>query len=233
MSKPPTATPRPEQGGKPTDAWILLLPSGWARFPTGQGRERELDEAIGQVVARALPDDLPRDRVEPYRRMLRDELHKTLTEAREAGTGAVYLPTEPMEGVIVPASIAEVELVTDAGSDPLQVVTSVLADGYEESDVLEVDGRPAVRVASTVHDVQRQSDWPVVSTKQVVYAVSRDETVGEWLILSFNTLWNSENTERLAEALVFFFDAVMTTFRWAGLGANPLNLPDQKVPGSA
>ena len=55
--------------------------------------------------------------------------------------------------------------------------------------------------------------------------MSRDETDGEWLVLSFSTVWNSEESERLAEALVFFFDAVMTTFRWAGPGANPLDLP--------
>lgn len=221
-----------EQDYKPTDEWAMLLPPGWARFPTGEGRARELDEAIEQVVARALPDTLPRDKAEPFRHMLRDELHKTLAEAREAGTGSVYLPTEPMEGVIIPASIAEIELVSDVGADPMRVVAGVLTDGYEESELLELDGRPAVRVVHTEHGMQRDDGWPELSTRQVLYGVSRDEIEGEWLILSFSTIWNSENTERLAEALVFFFDAVMSTFRWAGPGTNPLNLPEQKVPGS-
>ncbi|MGW2090576.1 hypothetical protein [Promicromonospora sukumoe] len=219
-------------GGKPTDAWAWLLPPGWARFPTGDGRQRELDGAIEQVVARALPDTMPRDKAEPYRRMLRDELYQILGEAREAGTGAVYLPTEPMEGVFVPATIAEVEIVSDAGQDPLKVVSSILSDGYEQSDLVELDARPAVRVVSTRHGVQRGPDWPVVSTRQVLYVVSRDETDGEWLVVSFSTLWNSDKTELLAEALVLFFDAVMSTFRWAGPGANPLNMPDRSVPGS-
>ncbi|MEV0951995.1 hypothetical protein [Promicromonospora sp. NPDC050249] len=220
-----------EQAGKPTDAWVMLLPPGWARFPTGEGRQRELDEAIEQVVARALPDTMPRDKVEPFRHMLRDELHKTLGQARDAGTGAVYLPTEPMEGVIVPGSIAEIEVVSDVGTDPARIVTSILSDGYEESELVEIDGRPGIRVVHTEHGMKR--DDLELSTRQVLYAVSRDETDGEWLVLSFTTIWNSENTERLAEAMVFFFDAVMSTFRWAGPGANPLNLPERSVPGSA
>ena len=97
MNEPQAAEPTPERAGKPTDAWIILLPPGWARFPTGEGLQRELNDAIEQVFVRALPDSLPRDKVEPYRHLLRDERHKTLGEAREAGTGAVYLPTEPME----------------------------------------------------------------------------------------------------------------------------------------
>jgi len=235
MTDTPTATTGAGRRatGKPTDGWTMLLPPGWARFPTGEGRARELDDAIGQVVARALPDSMPRDRAEPYRQMLRDELYKVLGEAREAGTAAVYLPTEPMDGVLVPATIAEVELVSDAGQDPVRVATSILTDGYEQSDLVELDGRPAVRVVQTKHKMQRGPDWPVVSTRQVLYVVSRDEARGEWLVVSFNTLWNSEKTELLAEALVLFFDAVMTTFRWSGPGSNPLNLPERSVPGSA
>jgi hypothetical protein len=165
--------------------------------------------------------------------MLRDQLHKTLASARDAGSGAVYLPTEPMNGTIVPASITELEFTSDAGSDPVAVATSILADGYEQSALVEIDGRPGVRVLATSTDVQQDGDWPVVSTRQVLYAISRDEAEGAWLALSFSTVWNSHDTERLAEALVLFFDAVMGTFRWAGPGTDLSNLPERKVPGSA
>jgi hypothetical protein len=67
----------------------------------------------------------------------------------------------------------------------------------------------------------------------VTYVVSRDEAVGDWLVLSFSTGWSSRDTERLAETLVEFFDAVMATFRWTGPGSNPVNLPERRVPGSA
>jgi hypothetical protein len=227
-----TATDQPVDG-KPTDAWAILLPPGWVRFPTSDEQLRELDEAIEEVVARALPADLPRDSAEPHRRMLADGLRASLSDARGAGAGAVYLPTEPMNGVIIPASLTELELVSDPGADPLSVVSEVLSDSYEESELVEVDGRPGVRVVETTVDAHPEGDLPDVSTRQVLYVVSRDAADGEWLVLSFSTVWNSEETEKLAEALVFFFDAVMTTFRWAGPGANPLGLPEGTVPGTA
>lgn len=212
-----------------TDAWAILLPPGWVRFPTGPGQERELGEAIEAVVARALPDDLPRDSAEPYRRMLRDELHKNLAAARdEADAGAVYLPTEPVNGVMVPASITEVELVTDAGADPLDVILTVLSDadgrggGYDESEAVELDGRPGVRVQLTSRDIA-EPGLPVVSTRQVVYCVSRDDAAGVWLVLSFSTVWDRPGSELLAETLALFFDAVLSTFRWVGgdVGSSP------------
>lgn len=219
--------------GKPTDGWALLLPPGWVRFPTSAEHARELDEAIDEVVAQALPSDLPRDSAEPHRRMLADGLRSTLSDARDAGAGAVYLPTEPMNGVVIPASLTELELVSDPGANPIEVASEVVRDDYEESELVEVDGRPGVRVVETTVDAHPEGDFPDVSTRQVLYVVSRDEADGEWLVLSFSTVWNSEETERLAEALVFFFDAVMTTFRWAGPGANPLNLPERSAPGAA
>lgn len=219
--------------GRPTDGWVMLLPPGWARFPTGPERTRELDDAIEEVVARALPDDLPRDTAEPHRHLLRDRLRTTLEGARDAGSGAVYLPTEPMNGTIVPASITELEFTSDPGSDPVVVATGILADGYEQSELVEVDGRPGVRVVATSHEVEREGDWPVVSTRQVLYAISRDEAEGAWLAMSFSTVWSGHDSERLAEALVYFFDAVMGTFRWAGPGTDVVGLPPQRVPGSA
>lgn len=230
----PAGTTDPEPASSTTDAWALLLPAGWVRFPTGPGRARELDAAIEHVVARALPDTLPRDSAEPHRHLMRDTLRGTLAEAVEAGAGAVYLPTEPLNGVIVPASITELELVSDAGADPVEVAAGILADGYETGDLVEVDGRPGVRLAHTERAVRRDGDVPEVSTHQVVYTLSRDDRRGEWLVLSFSTTWNSDDTEKLADALTMFFDAVMGTFRWAGSGVDPGDLPARPpLPGSA
>jgi hypothetical protein len=215
-----------------TDAWVFLLPAGWARFPIGDGREAELDEAVEQVVRRALPDDLPRDRAEPMRRMIRERLRAQLVEADGAGASVVYLPVRPIDGVVVPASIVEVEFESDAGVDPLQVVSSVLADGYEQSEVLALDGRAAARVVATRRQVEREGDWPTVSTRQIVYVVSRDEEAGEWLALSCSIVFDSPESERLAGALELFFDAAMTTFRWVG-GDADVAADRPSVPGSA
>jgi hypothetical protein len=220
-------------GAKPTDVWGMFFPPGWVRFPTAPDQVRELDAAIEEVVSAALPDDLPRDSAEPHRHLMRNALRDTFTEATEAGAGAVYLPTEPLNGVMTPCSITEAEIVSDAGSNPVEVAASILKEDYEEADLVEVDGRPGARVTTTSHDVQHDGDFPVVSTKQVVYVISRDDAEGEWLVMSFSTVWNNEEGEHVSDALVIFFDALMSTFRWAGPGASPLTLLERSVPGSA
>lgn len=217
---PPSAGTADETAdGRPTDTWALLLPPGWVRFPTAPEFARELDEAIEDVVAHALPPDLPRDSTEPHRRMLADGLRSSLDSARDAGAGAVYLPTEPMNGVMIPASLTELELVSDPGANPVEVAAGILTDGYEAAELVEIDGRPGVRLTETTLDAEPEGDLPKVSTRQVLYVLSRDETAGDWLVLNFSVVWNGEDGEKLADALVFFFDAVMTTFRWAGPGS--------------
>lgn len=153
--------------------------------------------------------------------------------ARFAGSpGVVYLPTEPVAGMALPASITETEILGDRRVDPAVVAADVLGTGYTVSGPVDLDGRPGARLTNTVHDVHREGDRPTVSTRQVVYVVSRDEDDGDWLVLTFSTSWSSRGTERLAETLVEFFDAVMATFRWRGPGADPVHLPERRVPGS-
>jgi hypothetical protein len=216
--------------GKPTDEWAFLLPPGWARFPTGKGRRQELDDVVEQVVARAYPGQGPDDAAAAHGQGLRDSLRRAFSTA---GPGAVYLPTEPMAGMTVPASITEVEIFGQVGRSPIEVAASVLGDAYEESAPVELDGRPGVRVAGTLRGPSREGHRPEVSTRQVTYVVSRDDADGDWLVLSFDAVANSPGTERLAEVLVDFFDAVMATFRWTGPGTDPVGLPKREVPGSA
>lgn len=201
-----------------TESWFLLLPPGWARFPVAAGQERELDAAIERVVAGSVPPDAPRDSAEPFRRMLRDELRNTLGAARDAGAGAVYLPTALVGGIAIPASITEMEASAVVGDDPSAVVAGILEGGYEESTVVEVDGRPAARVVQTLRDVRADDDAPPLSSRQVLYVISRDESAGDWLVLSFSTSWAASAGEDLPDALVLFFDALVSTLRWAGPG---------------
>jgi hypothetical protein len=90
-----------------------------------------------------------------------------------------------------------------------------------------------VRLANTVREPVQAAGRPAAGKLQVTYVVSRGQAGGDWLVLSFSALWNSPGTERLAEVLVEFFDAVMATFRWTGAGAEPVSLPERTVPGSA
>ncbi|GAA4703587.1 hypothetical protein APR04_000546 [Promicromonospora umidemergens] len=215
--------------GKPTDKWAFLLPPGWARFPTGAARRRELDRAVDQVVAGTFPEGASPVDVESHRQALRDSLRQAFSAA---GTGAVYVPTEPMAGIAIPASIIETELFGLVGRSATEVAASVLGDA-KESTAVDVDGRPGVRLASTLGEAPHPAGRPVAGTRQVTYVVARDEAGGDWLVLSFSAVWSDPGTERLAEVLVDFFDAVMATFRWTGPGADPVGLPDRTVPGSA
>lgn len=152
------------------------------------------------------------------------------------GTGAVYAPTERMAGIAIPASITETELFGVVGRSAAEVAASLLGDA-QESTAVDVDGRPGARVASTLEEAPSGADRSAAATRQVTYVVSRDEAEGDWLVLSFSTTFStgpsSGPAEQLAETLVDFFDAVMTTFRWTGPGADPVNLPERTVPGSA
>jgi hypothetical protein len=148
-----------------------------------------------------------------------------------AGTGAVYVPTEPMAGIAIPASITESELFGVVGRSATEVAASVLGDA-QESSAVDVDGRPGVRLASTLVETSRGAGGPAAGTRQVTYVVSRDDADGDWLVLSFSTTYSSGPAEQLAGVLVDFFDAVMTTFRWTGPGADPVDLPERTVPGS-
>lgn len=153
--------------------------------------------------------------------------------------GVVYLPTVPVAEISVPASITEVEIFGEAGRSPFEVAAGLLNDVHEESRPVELDGRPGVRAAGTLHET------PGGTTRQVVYVVSRDDVDGDWLVLSFSTTFSTSASHskggspgrssapaELADVLVEFFDAVMTTFRWTGPGADPVNLPERTVPGS-
>ncbi|MFD6142900.1 hypothetical protein [Promicromonospora sp. NPDC060271] len=197
----------PLVSGKPTDKWAFLLPPGWARVPA-------------------------------------------------PGTGAVYVPTERMAGIAIPASITETEIFGVAGLSATEVAASLLggaqgsdaqgsdaqgSDAQErdaqESTVVDVDGRPGARLASTLREAPAVAGGPAAGTRQVTYVVSRDDVEGDWLVLSFSTTFStgpdSGPAEQLAQTLVDFFDAVMTTFRWTGPGAGPVDLPERTVPGSA
>lgn len=162
------------------------------------------------------------------------------------GTGAVYVPTERMAGIAIPASITETELFGVVGPSATEVAASLLDDiqerdaqesGTQESTVVDVDGRPGARLASTLEEAPDEAGRTAAATRQVTYVVSRDEAEGDWLVLSFSTTFStgpgSGPSEQLAETLVDFFDAVMATFRWTGPGADPVNLPERTVPGSA
>lgn len=199
-----------------TDSWSFLLPPGWMRFPSGTGRAPHLEEAVEQVMSRTVPTGLPYENVERVRRRVQERLRTAIADAGVADVGTLYLPIAPVDGVVMPASIVEREFDSDPQADPLDALAAVIVGATDASELVDVDGRPAVRIEGAAQTAQQDARTAYLS-RQVLYAMSRDDD-GHWLVLSFSVVWTSPESARLADALVSLFDAVMTTFRWTGQG---------------
>jgi hypothetical protein len=237
----------------PVASFTVVVPPGWARLPAREDDRRELTAAVRAVIARALPDDLPRDRAEPLRQEMRKRLVATVAEAGDNGATAVYLPVQPVDGFTPPVSVIESEVEDESEESPADVIAQLLADAVtdrhdtERSDadedatgeehelppgVREVDGGIAARTETVVRRADPAAalpgigdDLPVVDDRQVTYTIPVPHRPGRWVVMSFSAISAPDADPRLTEALVGLFDAVMTTFRWTDVpGAEPTTL---------
>lgn len=55
--------------------------------------------------------------------------------------------------------------------------------------------------------------------RQVVYTIPVPHRPGRWVVMSFSAISAPGTDERLTDALVALFDAIMTTFRWTDVPA--------------
>ncbi|WP_144761314.1 hypothetical protein [Curtobacterium sp. 9128] len=221
-----------------TASFVMVVPPGWARLPAREESRQELATIVRQVIAGALPDDLPRDRAEPLRQEMRKRLTATVVEAGDNGATAVYLPVRPVDGFTPPVSVIETEVDDESDEAPEQVIAQLLADALpdrrDEDDpgIREVDGGIAARTETVVRRVDPAAelpelgqDLPVVDDRQVVYTIPVPHRPGRWVVMSFSAISAPGTDERLTDALVALFDAIMTTFRWADVpGAEPTTL---------
>jgi hypothetical protein len=230
----------------PTASFFMVVPPGWARLPAREDDRQELAAIVRDVIARALPDDLPRDRAEPLRQEMRKRLTATVVEAGDNGANAVYLAVQPVDGYTPPVSIIETEVEDESDQAPEQVIAQVLADAlptrHDQDDpgIREVDGGIAARTETVIRRVDPGAelpglgeDLPVVDDRQVVYTIPVPHRPGRWVVMSFSAISAAkpENDEengtadRLTDALVALFDAIMTTFRWTDVpGTEPTTL---------
>jgi hypothetical protein len=230
----------------PIASFLVVVPPGWARLPAGEDHRAELGDMVRDVIARALPDDLPRDRAEPLRQEMRKRLISTVVEAGDNGATAVYLPVQPVDGYTPPVSIIESEVDDESEERPETVIAQLLAEaaaerqrdgsGFDPEDpgIREVDGGVAARTETVVRRAQPVDDLPEVDDRQVVYTIPVPHRPGRWVIMSFSAIRASASTapeqdERVVDALVMLFDAIMTTFRWTDVpGAEPTTL-EQRI----
>lgn len=235
-----------------TASFFMVVPPGWARLPAREEDRQELAAIVRQVIARALPDDLPRDRAEPLRQEMRKRLTATVVEAGDNGATAVYLPVQPVDGFTPPVSVIETEVDDESDEAPEQVIAQVLADALpdrrdpDDPGIRQVDGGIAARTETVVRRVDPAAeldglgeDLPVVDDRQVVYTIPVPHRPGRWVVMSFSAISlpkpDAAGTpaagtpdaadDPLTDALVALFDAIMTTFRWTDVpGAEPTTL---------
>lgn len=185
----------------PTASFFMVVPPGWARLPARADDRQELAAIVRDVIARALPDDLPRDRAEPLRQEMRKRLTATVVEAGDNGANAVYLAVQPVDGYTPPVSIIETEVEDESDQAPEQVIAQVLADAlptrHDEDDpgIREVDGGIAARTETVIRRVDPGAelpglgdDLPVVDDRQVVYTIPVPHRPGRWVVMSFSAI---------------------------------------------
>jgi hypothetical protein len=185
------------------------------RLPVRTREASRLRAVIEEIVAEALPSTLPRDSTEPWRAELRKRLTGAAADARDSGATAVYLPTRPIDGFVVPASLIESEVEDDGLAPAADVIGEIIRDPEIEATRETVDGASAVRTDRTTIRVRPEGDWPEVTTRQIVYTVEVPHREGRWIVMPFSAISGDNPSGALSDALVLLFDALMTTFRWA------------------
>jgi len=125
----------------------MVLPAGWAVLPTAPDTERVRAWAINGIIARALPDTLPRDRAEPWRRELRKQLTAGTDEAGRNGARWVVLPLREFNGTRIPGSLLVTILEDQDPQDPEQLLASILDDAGPQGSCVDVGGSTAARIS--------------------------------------------------------------------------------------
>jgi hypothetical protein len=213
----------------PPTGYHLLLPEDWVQIPLRQG---EAEASVRSIVTSAfarLPAAVPRDKLTPLRLEWERRLLAAVTEARRAQALEMYLPMKLADEVNLGGSftVSRVRLPrsTDPGgdvnqvSDPTQIAVQLLsrqnATSTSEIDLSsgEIDEAVAVRRERVVPaDPERGVE---LASRRVEYLVAVPADPRQWLVLAFSTIGAGDPWDDLSHAMVEWFDALMTTFRWS------------------
>ena len=199
-----TTTPTPAR-------YSLVLPAGWSRIPVGPGARPAIKRILDAAVARS--DD---PRAVGVRRRLEDMLTAQVKEAASHAGVELYLPTAQVHGISVPASIVVSAPQVAPGTDPMDLLLAVAAR-REGSEVLEIDGKPAVRNERTDDRPQLGDGFEdaKVSNRQIVYYLADPQDERRYLVLTATVLEGAgEGGSAVADAVTELIDAMLTTFRW-------------------
>jgi hypothetical protein len=213
----------------PPTGYHLLLPEDWVQIPLRQG---DAEASVRTIVTAAFarpPADVPRDKLTPLRVELERRLLAAVAGARKADALELYLPVKLAGEVNLGASftIAQARLPLSPGadggasgaSDPAAVAVQLLA-GESPTNAMEIDlssgeidGAVAVRRERVVPaDPERGAE---LASRRVEYLVAVPADPAQWLVVAFSTIGAGNPQDDLSDAMVEWFDALMTTFRWS------------------
>ncbi|MDT0345948.1 hypothetical protein [Streptomyces litchfieldiae] len=213
MEETGTATPElaaEEREGAPSH-YQLLTPKDWFRIPLRDAEQRA--RSVQALIDLTMPS---RDERAVQRRELRDML-TTVTGTAAARDGIeMYLSTDAVLGVPVPATL----LVSAEPGDPdppVRLPVAWMADGVRDKHGPEAEVS-VVRLPSG-EAVRCRRQGTSEDTRELGQAADRPNTLldfylpipesGGWLILTFST-----PIPELAQPLTELFDAIAGSLRW-------------------
>jgi hypothetical protein len=201
--------------------YTLVLPGAWRRIPVQQGTRPAIRGVVDEVLRR-FSKGVSRDNVTPYRIELERRLSDMAAQARSAGGIDLYLPIEYTHGVTITASfvVSQVTLPEPPPELPdVEQADTALFVSYLTS----ADGDAAPVVIAGAAAARKESVAAADPAQQVPYGSRRVDYMlpvpGEsrgMLIVAFSTIGDGDPEGQFAKLLVELFDAIMTTFRWAG-----------------
>jgi hypothetical protein len=201
-----------------------VLPPGWRQIPLDGNATAAVRELVERTF-RDVPADVPPDTVAGLHRRMEGQLMRALASARESSGTELYVPTERMGDLAVPASFVAGELRLDADAaavageegDPADIPARTLARLVAEDEAaqpVEVDGAPGLRTERVAPSDPRDQLGVDAATRRIDYLIAVPGRPGRWLTMSCSVLEVADLPD-LTELLVELFDAVMTTFRWS------------------
>ncbi|MBT3167371.1 hypothetical protein HTV80_30385 [Streptomyces sp. Vc74B-19] len=203
----------------PVTGYRVILPDDWARIPLRHGTQDAVRQILDEAFSR-IPPGAPRDKVGAYKREWERMLRAAIIRAQHSDALDLYMPFRSRRDVNLGASVivSETLLPRRRGSDagePTDVAVGLLSrDGAEGADLSsgELDGALAVRREHVVRaDPGRGAE---LASRRVEYVASVPDDPRRWFVAAFSTVGGGRPDDELADALVDWFDAVMTTFRW-------------------
>lgn len=192
----------------------LIVPPGWVQIPTTPDTTKLRRRIIDDLIRHYVPESLPRDKVGPWRKMLRKELVGATEEAARNNARSVLLPLQEYSGFRLPGSLLVTVVENEEETKPEdseRLLTELLADAGDDGMHLEIGGAPAVRVASVMDSDRIKRKAP---SWRISYYVANPDAPGVWGLLTVVVLTDGDLEAEPVKAVIALFDAVVSSLKW-------------------